>query len=176
MISDWFQICNMDWVNIQLYHHVVRKSWLLSSQMPRQPELRISCFYSGDIFHRHQPDSKQSQINFKFATYRLSLHPPSSSCCEEELGTLCLGGTAAYKRKNSYCFDWRGNFITTSQMANNLRLLSNLQHRLSVYIHLHHHAVRKSWVFSSRMAQQSKCKISYFYGYDNFITCTMPAR
>jgi len=98
MISDWFQICNTDWVNIQFCHHAVRKSWLLSSQIPRQPELWISHLYSGDIFHRHQPDSKQSQT--------------------------CSTG-------------W-------------------------VDIHLHHHAMRMSWLLSFRMAGQPEHRLFGF--------------
>jgi len=51
-------------------------------------------FLSPQQFHHRQPDSKQSQINFKLAA-QASVHPPSSPCCEEELATLCSGGMVA---------------------------------------------------------------------------------
>jgi len=43
----------------------------------------------------------------------------------------------------------------TSQIANNFWLIFNLHHKTSM--HLHHHAVRNSWLFSVQVAQQLKC-------------------
>ena len=71
-------------------------------------------------FHYHQPDSKQFQIHFNLQ-HRLSGHPPSLPCYEEELAILFLPAQL-YQHDNS---------IATSQIAYNLRFISNLQYRLS---------------------------------------------
>jgi len=75
---------NTDFVNIQLHHHVVRKNWLLFSQMAWQPELEILCFLVDTIFF-----SATSQIACNLGLisnlqYRLSGRPTESPYCEEE--------------------------------------------------------------------------------------------
>ena len=62
--------------------------------------------------------------------YRLSEHPIASPCCEEELAPLFSDSTAAQTTEFRIFIDVV-DFIATSQIANNLGLLSNLQHRLS---------------------------------------------
>ena len=62
--------------------------------------------------------------------YRLSERPIASPCCEEELASLFSDSTAAQTTEFGVFIDVV-DFIATSQIANNLGLLSNLQHRLS---------------------------------------------
>ena len=114
-------------MNIHLYHHAVRKIWLFTSQMARQPKHKSAYFYRRDNFI---VTSQIAQFYFKLAV-EMSEHPILSLCCEEELTILSSDRTQP-KHKNSY-INLRDNFITTSQIANNFRFISNLQYSLSEY-------------------------------------------
>ena len=113
----------------------------LSEHPPSSPycEEELTILSSGGM----QPNHKISYINrldniittiqiannFTFISnlqYRLSEHPPSSPCYEEELTVLFSDGTTI----QSY-FYRRNNFIATSQIVYNLIFISNLQYRLS---------------------------------------------
>ena len=112
---------------IHLYHHAVRKIWLFTSQMELQPK-HNAYFYQRNTFII----ISQIANNLRFISslqYRLSNHPPLSPCCEEEL-TILSSDEMQPKHKISY-INRRNNLITTSQIANNFRFISNLQYRLS---------------------------------------------
>ena len=96
--------------------------------MARQPKHKSAYFYRRDNFIV----TSQIANNLRFISnlqYILSEHPPLSPCCEEELTILSSDGTQP-KHKNSYINRCK-NFITSSQIANNFRFISNLQYRLS---------------------------------------------
>ena len=74
-------------MNIQLHHHAVRKSWLLSFQITEQLTLRILYFYRCSIF-------QIAYINFKLALWTEG----TSNCI------TMLQGRAGF-----YLIGWKGS-------------------------------------------------------------------
>jgi len=110
-------------VSIHLHCHAVRNSWLLFFRHSSQSEklvfwlTRLTSQIASDLWL------------ISNLQHRLSENSPSLPCSEEWLVILCWGGTDA-KVKKLY-FNRHDYFIITSQIANDLWLLSTLQHRLS---------------------------------------------
>ena len=98
----------------------MRESWLFYPQMEFSPNLKNSYINQCHYFII----TNQITNNFRFISnlqHRVSEHPPSLPCYEEELAIL-FSPAQLYQRDNS---------IATSQIAYSLRFISNLQYRLS---------------------------------------------